>query len=836
MLLGGTFTDTNTNFDPVIQNIIFEDTVGDIGVGTPENQFNIAQWYPLHPISINRFVTVDATFHQRLVVVPGQFLASTTDDDPTRGTQRLYDAMQVVVYKSTKSELDFVAPSIWRVDATPGAGKTLAFNVRVDDHSELGDDSGIMRVVVLYRNVNSNSWSRADLTYNAGTGIAQKTVVVPTTGQYEYFVQAADNAGNVALGIDRGNYYKVTVSDGPPPPVSDKVLFISPRDNGTIDGINFGAEDILAYVPNDGWVMYFDGSDVGLKTNITAFAILDDGSLIISPEKRVGALGQLRAIQAQDIVRFIPTSLGQNTAGSFEWFIDGSDVGLKGANESIASLSVDPNGRAVVGTKGKSRVPGAGNQTLLGNAGDLWAFNANQLGSGTSGTWEKYFDGADVGLGNNRITASWIDIDSGNIYLTTASPFVIGGVAYSSNDVFVCEPSSLGNNTSCAFSGFWMGENHGFASEEIYALELGTGLNLERPTGTITIVKEVTADSGTFGFSGDLGSFSISASSATPGQQQFTDLPTGAYSVTENVPAGWKIVGLQCTDPDNGTAIVEANHALIDLDNGENVVCTFRNAPDGAGGGEDDIFVSPSRSGTFGGQSVTDGDIIVFRGNGNQELFFDGSDVGISKIEAFAILDDDSILLSVGRPLTLSGVGPVKPQDIVRFRPTSTGPNTAGSFEMYFDGSDVYLTAGGEAIDAIAIDSSGKLIISTTGNANVLAGATKLAASDEDLLAITLTSVGASTSGTWSMYFDGSDVGLTSNDIDAAWIDTTNGEIYLSIGNPGLTVGGIAAVDETVFICAPTSLGDDTGCNYRQYFDARDHGFSRGVDGLHIQR
>ena len=44
--------------------------------------------------------------------------------------------------------------------------------------------------------------------------------------------------------------------------------------------------------------------------------------------------------------------------------------------------------------------------------------------------------------------------------------------------------------------------------------------------------------------------------------------------------------------------------------------------------------------------------------------------------------------------LTLPDVGVVEGRDIVRFVPTSLGETTAGSFEMYFDGSDVNLDSG----------------------------------------------------------------------------------------------------------------------------------------------
>jgi hypothetical protein len=86
---------------------------------------------------------------------------------------------------------------------------------------------------------------------------------------------------------------------------------------------------------------------------------------------------------------------------------------------------------------------------------------------------------------------------------------------------------------------------------------------------------------------------------------------------------------------------------------------------------------------------------------------------------------------------------------------------------------------------------------------------------DEDLLRFVPASLGTTTAGTWSLYFDGSDVGLASNDnedVDAAAVDAI-GKIYLStIG--GFTVTGRSGADEDVFVFTPASLGDTTAGSY----------------------
>jgi len=87
------------------------------------------------------------------------------------------------------------------------------------------------------------------------------------------------------------------------------------------------------------------------------------------------------------------------------------------------------------------------------------------------------------------------------------------------------------------------------------------------------------------------------------------------------------------------------------------------------------------------------------------------------------------------------------------------------TFAMYFDGSDVGLSNSNENVDAAAVDAAGRIYLSTTGNFSV----TGASGADEDVFVFTPTTLGATTSGTFSpsLYFDGSAFGLSSNDIFA---------------------------------------------------------------------
>jgi hypothetical protein len=127
------------------------------------------------------------------------------------------------------------------------------------------------------------------------------------------------------------------------------------------------------------------------------------------------------------------------------------------------------------------------------------------------------------------------------------------------------------------------------------------------------------------------------------------------------------------------------------------------------------------------------------------------------------------------------------------------------------------------------------LIISTGGSVSV----TGVFANDEDLLAFTPTLLGSTTSGTWSLYFDGSDVGLNdaaSEEINGAWIDPSNNKIYLTTLG-AFSITGVSGTGSDVFACAPGSLGATTTCTYTSYWLGSSNGFSGEIiDGLYMKK
>lgn len=201
---------------------------------------------------------------------------------------------------------------------------------------------------------------------------------------------------------------------------------------------------------------------------------------------------------------------------------------------------------------------------------------------------------------------------------------------------------------------------------------------------------------------------------------------------------------------------------------------------------------------------MTNEDVLAFDGS-TFAVAFDGSDVGLAplRIDAFSWLDADSLLLSFDKEGTVPGLaGVIDDSDVVRFDATSLGATTSATPSLYLDGSDVGLTKDAHDVDAIEVLSDGRILLSTTGTV-ALPGAT---GRDEDLLAFTATSLGEMTTGSFSLVFDGSDVGLgdAGEDVDAVALDAS-GRFSLS-ATDRFTAPDVAGQDEDVFVFTPTLL------------------------------
>ncbi|MEK6675010.1 MAG: S8 family peptidase, partial [Planctomycetota bacterium] len=262
----------------------------------------------------------------------------------------------------------------------------------------------------------------------------------------------------------------------------------------------------------------------------------------------------------------------------------------------------------------------------------------------------------------------------------------------------------------------------------------------------------------------------------------------------------------------------------------------------------DSCIVGPEVWMTFAAATTVPGlgiveneDIVSYnQGSGTWSLMVDGSDVGLTAlaIDGFTVLADGSILLTFADPGTISGLtgGPtattIDDSDIVRFIPSSLGATTAGSFVFYFDGSDVGLTAVAEDVDGIGMNAAGQLVLSTLGSFSV-AG---LSGNGADLIVFTPTSLGSATSGSYTMLFDGSDVGLSAvlaENVDAAGFMASGALLLSTTGN--FAVPGLTGSNQNIFRFNSTTFGSTTSGTFSMFLNLDTAGIALGANVVALE-
>ncbi len=189
-----------------------------------------------------------------------------------------------------------------------------------------------------------------------------------------------------------------------------------------------------------------------------------------------------------------------------------------------------------------------------------------------------------------------------------------------------------------------------------------------------------------------------------------------------------------------------------------------------------DLLISLTLAGTIGGLSTDDSDVLRFHPTslgsvtaGTWSMHFDGSDVGLAgdleDVDGISFAPDGRLVLSTNGAGAVTGVTTFQDEDLLAFTATSLGETTAGTWAMYFDGSDVGLaTSSEEDVDGVSILPSGLISLSTLG----LFSVTGLSGADEDVFDFSATSLGPTTAGTFAAFFIGVNAGVPStSDVDA---------------------------------------------------------------------
>ncbi len=251
------------------------------------------------------------------------------------------------------------------------------------------------------------------------------------------------------------------------PTVEPVLWFSSDRDNKLTK-----AEDIVRYDSNGDFTTIFDGSDVGLhKNNINAFDIISDTEILIS-FNQFTVLSDIGVVDSSDVVKFTATSLGDTTAGSFELYVDGGDLGLQRGGENIDALTRLSDGSLLFSTTGNAKLDGG----LRTKDEDLIRFNPTSLGEVTDGSLELYLDGSDIQLTKGGEDINAVGVFQDQLLLSTTSRFDVGTVSGNNEDVFSFTPTSTGSTTAGTFDSdlFFDGSAAGFR-DNISAVDLSIG-------------------------------------------------------------------------------------------------------------------------------------------------------------------------------------------------------------------------------------------------------------------------------------------------------------------------------------------------------------------------
>ena len=176
-------------FDPVIARAA-------VTGRAEEPPYPFAAWWPRRVAAIDRLPLSEGT-ERRLVVIPAQYRRPRVE--------RIYEQLTFEVYFSNAA--DYRPPSIWEVRFTD-TPQGIDFNVWASDAS------GVQRVVVTYTK-GDGQWRSIEL-QDVGMGTHWFTFVPRLNrDNLEFFVQAVDNAGNVAVHTDKGRMFRQHVSRFP---------------------------------------------------------------------------------------------------------------------------------------------------------------------------------------------------------------------------------------------------------------------------------------------------------------------------------------------------------------------------------------------------------------------------------------------------------------------------------------------------------------------------------------------------------------------------------------------------------------------------------------------
>jgi len=278
---------------------------------------------------------------------------------------------------------------------------------------------------------NSGSWQAVSGISGTSKGFTGKSA-----GTWCYRVAANNNAGAGAWSATQCT----TVGN---PSTSPNTFYISPANNKTIGGMKTTSADILRYQKStDTWTLIYDGSVRGTAKNVSAFHVMDDGSLLLvfSANQKMTIEDNPKAIATPyDVVKFTPNNPNSFPLGpgTYTWFFQGKPNGLSVGAEKIDSLDYVGN-RLLLSTTGTANVTLPNGTAFKPTKEDVFVFNRS------TNQWESdpVIDGSNIPeLKGKNISSVWDDPNSGDYYVTVTGAFKIGGVKGNGQSIVKLTPN-----------------------------------------------------------------------------------------------------------------------------------------------------------------------------------------------------------------------------------------------------------------------------------------------------------------------------------------------------------------------------------------------------------
>jgi len=598
------------------------------------------------------------------------------------------------------------------------------------------------------------------------------------------------------------------------------------------------------------FLMLLDASDVG-DPQITAFTLVEQTIVVGGVTLNAGDF--LYSKNNSAIHQFTPGTLGDTTSGSEVVFIDGSDIGL---NENIDAIDLIEE-HITVGTTSltagqlllsmNNDNASAGDNGIATDRQDVFILDVTTAGANTVADATLFFDGSDVNL-----DTAGEDVDAFSLKFDRDAPIIADlygdqltyyqGVGPQAIDqgtlATVSDLDSVdfdtGNLTVSIAAG-------GDAAEDVISIhDQGTGagqIGFDGANVTYGGVLIGTAVGGSGGadlvvtFNADAAPAAVTAlvRNITYENTDVAAPTTGAravrftiddgegnaspnYDVTIDVRLGTQVSGAWLSTKD-----AVPGSGAPGLDNWDDSEALSFGDPNLA-------FDPGTTSGTFAsvfnlGDFTGDTDIDAIH-HVSQDMT-----VGTNNFQLFA----GDVLVSTRNAVTLTSTNSlsVDEEDIFVFRPDTPGDYSSGTFLMLLDASDV----GDPQITAFTLVEQTIVV----GGVTLNAGDFLYSKNWHDVYHFTPGTLGATTSGSESLFFDGDPIGLHDGGaIDAIelieedmWVgDTflTAGQVLLSMENEDASTGdnGIATDRQDIFILDITTAGASTVADATLFLDGSD--------------